>query len=206
MEKTMENAKIGKFLQEVQDLISTSDFRKGLKVEFKGEPCEIVDFQHVKMGRGGAIVRTKMKSLRTGSVLEETFRSGEKLETPQLETKKMQYLYVQDGMYFFMDEETYEQIPLNDNLLGDTKKFLSENMVVSILYYKGNPFSVELPTFVELTIAKTDPAGFKGDTASGGGKPATLETGTVIRVPFHLNEGDTIKIDTRTSEYIERVK
>lgn len=188
------------------DLISTGDFRRGLKVEFKGEPCEIVDFQHVKMGRGGAIVRTKMKSLKTGSVLEHTFRSGEKLETPPLEEKKMQYLYMQDGMYYFMDEGTYEQTPLTSDQLGDAKKFLKENMVVGILYYKGAPLIIELPTFVELVVIKTDPAGFKGDTASGANKPATLETGAIVRVPFHINEGDIIKVDTRTSEYIERVK
>lgn len=187
-------------------MISTSDFRKGLKVEFKGEPCEIIDFQHVKMGRGGAIVRTKMRNIKTGAVLEETFRSGEKLETPGLEEKTMQYLYAQDGMHYFMDQETYEQIPLTSAQLGDAKKFLKENMKVKILYHKGLPISVELPTFVALIITRTDPAGFKGDTASGGNKPATLETGAVVRVPFHINEGDTIKIDTRTSEYIERVK
>ena len=187
-------------------LVSTSDFRKGLKVEFKGEPCEIIDFQHVKMGRGGAIVRTKLKSLRTGSILEETFRSGEKLETPQLEEKRMQYLYKQDGMYYFMDEETYEQVPLTIEQLGEAKKFLKENMVVGILYWRDSPLSVEIPTFVELIVVKTDPAGFRGDTASSGNKPATLETGTVVKVPFHINEGDTIRVDTRTSEYIERVK
>jgi elongation factor P len=188
------------------DLISTSDFRKGLKVEFKGEPCEIIDFQHVKMGRGGAIIRTKLKSLRTGSVLEETFRSGEKLETPKLEEKKMQYLYKQDGMYYFMDEETYEQLPLTAEQLGDAKKFLKENMVIDMLYWRESPLSVELPTFVELLVVKTDPAGFKGDTASAGSKPATLETGAVVKVPFHINEGDTIRVDTRTAEYIEKVK
>jgi elongation factor P len=187
-------------------LISTSDFRKGLKVEFKGEPCEIVDFQHVKMGRGGAIVRTKMKNLKTGAVLEETFRSGEKLERPGLEEKTMQFLYSQDDLYYFMDIETYEQIPLSSSQLGDIKNFLKENMSVKILYHKEMPISVELPTFVELVVAKTAPAGFKGDTASGGGKPATLETGAIVRVPFHINEGDTIRVDTRTSEYMERVK
>jgi len=188
-------------------LVTTSDFRKGLKVEFKGEPCEIIDFQHVKMGRGGAIVRTKLKSLKSGSVLEETFRSGEKLETPQLEEKKMQYLYVQEDMYYFMDSETFEQVPLTADHLGEARKFLKENMVVGIIYWKENPLSVELPTFVELLVKKTDPAGFRGDTASGGGgKPATLETGAVVKVPFHINEGDIIRVDTRTSEYIERVK
>lgn len=187
-------------------MISTSDFRKGLKIEFKSEPCEIVDFQHVKMGRGGAIVRTKMRNLKTGAVLEETFRSGEKLDTPGLEEKTMQYLYSQDELYYFMDLETYEQVPLMPEQLGEAKKFLKENMVAKILYHKDMPISVELPTFVELVVVKTDPAGFKGDTASGGGKPATLETGAIVRVPFHINEGDTIKVDTRTSEYIERVK
>jgi elongation factor P len=187
-------------------LISTSDFRKGIKVEFKGEPCEIIDFQHVKMGRGGAIVRTKFRNLKTGAVLEETFRSGEKLEKPELEEKTMQYLYNQDGQYYFMDLNTYEQIPLISSQLNNEKNFLKENMTVKILYHKDSPISVELPTFVELAVSKTDPAGFKGDTASGGGKPATLETGAVIKVPFHINEGDIIKVDTRTSEYIERVK
>ena len=186
-------------------MISTSDFRKGLKVEFKGDPYEIVDFQHVKMGRGGAIVRTKMKNMRTGGVVEETLRSGEKLPTPELQEKKMQYLYMQDELYYFMDSETFEQIPLTSEQLGDAKLFMKENMEVKILNYKGSPLNVELPNFIELVVVKTDP-GFKGDTASGGGKPATLETGAVVRVPFHINEGDTIKVDTRTSEYIERVK
>jgi len=187
-------------------LISTSDFRKGLKVEFKGEPCEIVDFQHVKMGRGGAIVRTRLKNLKTGAILEETFRSGEKLERPGLEEKTMQYLYAQGDEFYFMDLETYEQIPLTLSLLGEAKNFLRENMTVKILYHKDVPISVEIPTFVELVVTKTDPAGFRGDTASGSGKPATLETGAVVKVPFHINEGDKIKVDTRTSEYIERVK
>lgn len=186
-------------------MISTSEFRKGAKMEYKGEPFEIVDFQHVKMGRGGAIVRTKMKSLRTGSVLEDTFRSGDKFETPQLEEKDMQYLYAEGDMHYFMDTESFEQIPLTTEQIGDIKKFLKENMTVKVLNYKDTPLTVELPTFVELKVAKTDP-GFKGDTASGGSKPATLETGAVVKVPFHINEGDVLRIDTRTSEYIERVR
>ena len=186
-------------------MISTNEFRKGAKIEYKGEPCEIVDFQHVKMGRGGAIIRTKMKSLKTGNVLEDTFRSGEKFETPNLEEKEMQYLYADGDFHYFMDTGTFEQIPITISKLGDTKKFLKENMKVKILNYRGEPLTVELPTFVELVVAQTDP-GFKGDTASGGSKPATLETGAVVRVPFHINEGDVIRIDTRTSEYIERVK
>lgn len=186
-------------------MISTNEFRKGAKIEYKGEPCEIIDFQHVKMGRGGAIVRTKMKSLRTGNVLEDTFRSGEKFETPHLEEKEMQYLYADGDLHYFMDVETFEQVPITTSKLGDAKKFLKENMVVAILNYRGEPLTVELPTFVELVVTQTEP-GFKGDTASGGSKPATLETGAVVRVPFHINEGDVIRIDTRTSEYIERVK
>lgn len=186
-------------------MISTNEFRKGGKIEYKGEPVEIVDFQHVKMGRGGAIVRTKMKSLRTGSTLEDTFRSGEKFETPQLEERDMQYLYAEGDHYYFMDMESYEQIPLTAGQLGDVMKFIKENMTVKVLNYRGAPLSVEPPIFVELMVAKTDP-GFKGDTASGGSKPATLETGAVVKVPFHINEGDVIRIDTRTSEYIERVK
>lgn len=186
-------------------MISTSDFRKGGKIEYKGDPYEIIEFQHVKMGRGGANVKTKMKNLKTGSVIEETIRSGEKFPTPELEEKKMQYLYAQDNHYYFMDQETFEQIPLNEEQLGDAKLFLKENTEVKILSYKGQPLKLELPNFMELKIARTEP-GFKGDTASGGGKPATLETGAMVRVPFHINEGDTIKVDTRTSEYIERVK
>ena len=186
-------------------MISTSDFRKGLKIEFRGDPYEIVDFLHVKMGRGGANVKTKMKNLKTGGVVEETIRSGEKFPTPELEEKKMQFLYMQDGLYYFMDQETYEQLPLTSEQLGDAKLFLKENIEVKILNYKGTPLNVELPMFIELVVAQTDP-GYKGDTASGGGKPAKLETGAIVRVPFHINEGDTIKVDTRTSEYIERVK
>jgi elongation factor P len=186
-------------------LITTSDFRKGMKIDFKGEPCEIVDFQHVKMGRGGAVVRTKMKSLITGNVLEETFRSGEKFERPALEEKDMQYLYYQDGLYYFMDTETYEQVPFSEKQLGDSKLYLKENTVATVLYYKGRPIGVELPNFVELAVLETEP-GFKGDTASGGGKPAKLESGAVVRVPFHINQGDIIRVDTRTGEYIERVK
>ena len=187
-------------------MIATSDFRKGLKLEYKNDPYEIVEFQHVKMGRGGAVVKTKMKNMRTGSVIEETIRSGEKFPPAGLEEKKMEYLYAQDGFYYFMDQENFEQVPLSAAQLGDTTRWLKDNAEVKALYYRGTLLSIEPPTFVELTIAKTDPAGFKGDTASGGGKPATLETGAVVRVPFHLNEGDMIKVDTRTSEYIERVK
>lgn len=186
-------------------MISTNDFKRGTKLEFKGEPYEVLDFQHVKMGRGGAFVRTKMKSLKSGKIIEETFSAGDKIPKPELEEKEMQYLYNQDNLYYFMDIATYEQIPVTYEQLSDTKKFLKENMNVYILYYKGEAIAVELPNFVELQITKTEP-GFKGDTASGGNKPATLETGAFIKVPFHINEGDIVKVDTRTGEYIERVK
>ncbi len=186
-------------------MISTSEFRKGAKVEFKNAPYEIIDFQHVKMGRGGAIVRTKLRNLKTGSIIEETFKAGEKLKRPDLEERSMQYLYKQDESFFFMDTENYEQLPLSADQLGDAKKFIKENMEVKALFYSGSLITVELPIFVELTITKTDP-GFKGDTASGGSKPAVLESGVTVKVPFHLGEGDVIKVDTRTSEYIERVK
>ncbi len=185
-------------------MISTSDFRRGAKIEYKGAPHEIIDFQHVKMGRGGAIVRTKLRNLKTGSIFDDSFKGGEKFDTPNLEERSMQYLYKDGDAYYFMDTENYEQTPLNENQLGDAKKFLKENMTVRILFYSGEPLSVELPTFVELAIVKTDP-GVKGDTASGGSKPAVLESGVTVKVPFHLNEGDVIKVDTRTAEYIERV-
>ena len=186
-------------------MISTSEFRKGAKIEYKGAPHEIIDFQHHKMGRGGAIVRTKLKNLKTGSIFDDSFKGGEKFKKPDLEEKSMQYLYNDGDHYHFMDTESYEQMPLTEEQLGDTKKFLIENMVVKALMYSGSPLTIEVPTFVELKIEKTDP-GFKGDTASGGSKPAVLESGVTVKVPFHLNEGDTIKVDTRTSEYIERVK
>lgn len=186
-------------------MISTSDFRRGTKIEYKGEPCEIVEFQHAKMGRGGALVKTKMRNIITGAILDDTFRSGEKFPKAQLEEKQMQYLYEQDGMYYFMDNESYEQMPLTKAQLGDAMKFIKENENASILFFKGEPVSVEPPMFVELKVTETDP-GFKGDTASGGSKPAVLETGIAVKVPFHINMGDVVKIDTRTSEYIERVK
>lgn len=186
-------------------MFSTSDFRKGLKIEYKDAPHEIVDFQHHKMGRGGAIVRTKLKNLRTGSIFDDSFKGGEKFEKPDLEERKMQYLYNDGDLYHLMDNESYEQIALTAEQLGEAKKFLVENMMVSVLLYEGSTIGVEVPMFVELKIVKTDP-GFKGDTASGGNKPAELESGVTVKVPFHLNEGDSIKIDTRTSEYIERVK
>jgi elongation factor P len=185
--------------------VSTTEFRNGLKLEIDGEPYVIVDFQHVKPGKGGAFVRTKIKSLRSGNVIDRTYRSGEKVDVPELEEKTMQYLYSADKDRVFMDTTSYEQISLSEQQLGDSINYLKENMEIKVLYYKGQPINIEVPMFVELAIAKTDP-GVRGDTASGGSKPATLETGAVVKVPFYLNEGDHIKIDTRTGTFIERVK
>lgn len=184
-------------------MIPTSQFRNGLKVELDGEPFVIVEFQHVKPGKGGAFVRTRLKSLKSGLVQDRTFRSGEKLQRPDLEERKMQFLYQDDGQWHFMDTATYEQIFLTAGQLGDEKHYLQENVVISALFHKGQPMGVQLPIFVELTITKTDP-GFRGDTATGATKPATLETGFVVQVPLFLNEGERVRIDTRTGEYNER--
>jgi elongation factor P len=187
-------------------MYSTSDFRRGLKVKFKDDPYVIIDFQHVKPGKGGAFVRTKLKNLVTGRVLDETFRSGEKLEQPDLEEKDVQFLYYdsKDG-YVFMDKGTYEQLHLSGDQVGDNKFFLLENMDLYISLYQGKPISLDFPTTVNLAVVKSDP-GVKGDTATGATKPATLSTGLVVQVPLFINEGDVLKIDTRTSEYIERAK
>ncbi len=186
-------------------MYSPSDFRRGLKIEFKGEPYAIVEFLHVKPGKGGAFIRTKLKNLITGRVLDETFRSQDKIGRPDLEEKDMQYLYKDRDGYCFMDNDTYEQVILSEEQVSDYTNFLHENLNISVLYFNGEPIGLELPLTVELAVAQTDP-GFKGDTASGGGKPATLETGLVVQVPFFINEGDRLKIDTRTGEYMERVK
>jgi len=186
-------------------LYDTSQFRRGLKIEFKGEPFVIVEFQHVKPGKGGAFVRTKLKSLISGRVLDQTFRSGEKVNEPDLEEKKVQYLYKDGQVFHLMDMTTFEELALNSELVGEAANFFQENMEVTILYYNNSPVAVELPLFVELAVTETDP-GVKGDTASGGTKPAVLETGAVVQVPLFISEGDTVKIDTRTGQYIERVR
>ncbi len=183
--------------------VSTAEFKKGLKIEFDGEPYSIVDFQHVKPGKGGAFVRTKLKHMRLGRVIDNTFRAGEKVDLVDFEEKRMQYLY-RDDRYNFMDLETYDQISLSAEEVGDARDFLKENTEVEILFIDGSPASVELPNFIELQIVKTDP-GIRGDTASGGSKPATLETGAVIQVPLFLNEGDVVKVDTRSGDYLGRV-
>ncbi len=186
-------------------MYSTAEFRKGLKIEIEGTPYVIVDFQHVKPGKGGAFVRTKIKNLISGRVLDQTFRSGEKVERPDLAEKDMQYLYQEEDRYCFMDNENYEQIFLTADQLGDGKDFLQDNLNVKVLVFKAAPIAVEIPTFVELEVTHTEP-GVRGDTASGGSKPATLETGAVIQVPLFIEEGDRIKVDTRTASYVERLK
>ncbi|MBI1727726.1 MAG: elongation factor P [Candidatus Rokubacteria bacterium] len=183
--------------------VSTAEFKKGLKIQFDGQPYTIVDFQHVKPGKGGAFVRTKLKHMRQGRVIDNTFRAGEKVALVDFEDKHMQYLY-KDDRYHFMDTETYDQISLSAEEVGDARDFLKENTDVDILFIDGSPVTVELPTFMELAITKTDP-GIRGDTASGGSKPATLESGAVVQVPLFLNEGDIVKVDTRSAEYLGRV-
>jgi len=185
--------------------VSTSQFRNGLKIELDGEPFVMVEFQHVKPGKGGAFVRTKLKNLRSGNVLEKTFRAGERVDTPNLEEREMQYLYQSGDGYCFMDTSTYEQVFLTEPQVGDARNFLQESVTAVVLFHNGVAVGVTLPIFVEIAIAQTEP-GVRGDTASGGTKPATLATGAVVQVPFFLNVGDVVKVDTRTGEYIERVK
>ena len=186
-------------------MATTSDFRNGMTLVLDGEIWTIVEFQHVNPGKGGAFVRTKLKNLQTGRVIDRTFRSGEKVEDVRVERKSMQYLYQSEGHYVFMDNETYEQVSISDDMIGDKKLFLKEGQVVDVLFDGETPVGVELPFFVELAVTKTEP-GVRGDTASGGSKPATLETGAVIQVPLFIEEGDILKVDTRTGEYIERVR
>ena len=184
-------------------MISAGDFRNGVTFEYEGNVFQIVEFQHVKPGKGAAFVRTKLKNVINGGVVEKTFRPTDKMPKAHIERKDMEYLYNDGGLFYFMDQETYEQLPLSADQLGDALKFVKENMLVKILSYKGNVFGVEPPNFVELQVTETEP-GFKGDTATGAQKAATLETGTVINVPLFINQGDMIRVDTRSGEYMER--
>ena len=186
-------------------MIFTTDFRSGLRIQVEGDPYEIIEFQHVKPGKGGAFVRTKLRNLKTVNVIEKTFRAGERFEEPPIEDREMQFLYAQGRDCYFMDTSSYEQVSVTDEQLGGAKDFIKENMVVKIMFYQGKPLGVQLPIFVELKIVETAP-GVRGDTATGGNKPATLETGAVIKVPFHIGQGDIVKIDTRTRAYVERAK
>lgn len=184
-------------------MISTSDFRTGLTFELDNDIVALVEFQHVKPGKGAAFVRCKLRSLKTGSTVERTFRPGEKFPKAHVERKEMQYLYKEGDQWFFMDTETYDQISLLEADLENAPKYLKENMSTGILFYQGKIIGIDLPKQVELTVAATDP-GIKGDTASGGSKPATMETGVVVQVPFFVNEGDMLIIDTRTGDYVGR--
>ena len=180
-------------------MISAGDFRNGVTIEFEGNIYQIIEFQHVKPGKGAAFVRTKLKNIKSGGVVEKTFRP-----TARIERRDMQYLYNDGDLYTFMDMETYDQISLNQDAIGDALKFVKENEVCKICSHNGSVFAVEPPLFVELAITETEP-GFKGDTATGANKPATVETGAQVYVPLFVNEGDVIKIDTRTGEYLSRV-
>ena len=184
-------------------MISAGDFRNGVTFEMDGNVMQVIEFQHVKPGKGAAFVRTKMKNVITGAVTETSFNPTAKFENAYVERRNMEYSYNDGDLYYFMDTETWEQIPINKSVLGDSFKFVKENMVCKILSYKGNVFGVEPPNFVELEVTKTDP-GFKGDTATNATKPATLETGAEIKVPLFIDEGEVIQIDTRTGEYMGR--
>ena len=184
-------------------MIPTNQFRKGLKVEIEGTPYQIIEFQHVSPGKGSAFTRTKLKNMLTQNTVEKTFKSHDKVKKADLIDRDMQYLYTDSEGNHFMNQSDYEQIVLGDETLGEMKGFLQENIVVKVTLYEGRPIGVEFPNFVELKVTTTDPA-FKGDTVSGGTKPATLETGAVIQVPFHIQEGDVLKIDTRNRSYVSK--
>ena len=184
-------------------MYTTTDFRNGLKIEFEGDPYVIVYFQHVKPGKGGAFVRTRLKNLKTGSVLEHTFRSGDKVNKPDLDERGMQFLYREENAFHFMDTGSYEQIYLDEDHMGDAANYMIENLAVKILFFRGEPIGIDLPIFIALAIAETEP-GVRGDTVSGATKQAKLESGAIVQVPLFLNEGDRVKVDTRTGTYIER--
>lgn len=185
-------------------MVSAGDFRNGLTIEYEGNVFQVIEFQHVKPGKGAAFVRTKLKNIKNGGVVEKTFRPTEKCPQAHIDRADMQYLYSDGDLFHFMDVETYDQIALNTDAIGDTLKFVKENEMVKILSHNGEVFSVEPPLFVELEITETEP-GFKGDTSTGATKPATVETGALVYVPLFVEIGDKIKIDTRTGEYLSRV-
>ena len=186
-------------------MISAGEFRKGVTFEMNGEPHVVVDFQHVKPGKGAAFVRTKYKNILTGATREEAFNPNDKFPKAHIETKQMQYLYNDAELYYFMDQETYDQIPLTYDLVEDAIKYIRENDTATVKFYKDNAFTVEAPNFVDLEVTETEP-GVKGDTATNVTKAATVETGAVIQVPIFINEGEKIQIDTRTGDYLGRSK
>ncbi|HIS32007.1 MAG TPA: elongation factor P [Candidatus Limivivens intestinipullorum] len=185
-------------------MISAGDFRNGITLEIEGNVYQIIEFQHVKPGKGAAFVRTKLKNIINGGVVEKTFRPTEKFPTARIDRVDMQYLYNDGDLYYFMNVETYDQIALNSDTIGDSLKFVKDNEMVKVCSYNGNVFAIEPPLFVELEVTETEP-GFKGDTATGANKPATVETGASVNVPLFVEIGDKIKIDTRTGEYLSRV-
>ena len=185
-------------------MISAGDFRNGVTIELEGNIFQIIEFQHVKPGKGAAFVRTKLKNIKSGGVVEKTFRPTEKCPTARIDRKDMQYLYNDGDLFYFMDNESYEQIAIAKDAIGDALKFVKENEMCKVCSHNGNVFAVEAPLFVELMITETEP-GFKGDTATGATKPATVETGATVQVPLFVDQGETIKIDTRTGEYLYRV-
>lgn len=184
-------------------MISTNEFRTGTTVVIDNDAWQVIEFQHVKPGKGAAFVRAKMRNLRTGAVVERTFNAGEKMPKAHIDRRDMQYLYENDGNLVFMDNESFEQTELTKEQMGNAINFLKENMNISIMIFSGTVLGVELPNTVELTVAETDP-GIRGDTATGGNKPAKMETGYVVKVPLFINEGDVLRIDTRSGDYIER--
>lgn len=186
-------------------MISAGDFRNGVTFEMDGNVMQVIEFQHVKPGKGAAFVRTKIRNVISGAVTETTFNPSDKFENAYVERKDMEYSYNDGNLYYFMDLETYDLVPIDANLLGDSFKFVKENMNCKVMSYKGNVFGVEPPNFVELEVTATDP-GFKGDTATNVLKPATVETGAEVKVPLFINIGDRVKIDTRSGEYLERAK
>lgn len=185
-------------------MISVNDFKTGVTVELEGQAYQVVDFQHVKPGKGAAFVRAKLKNVKTGGVVEKTFRAGEKLAKAHLDRREMQYLYKDGDAFVCMDNENYEQMNISPDSIGDGVKWLLENMNIGVLFFQGNIIGVDLPNFVELTVVDTEP-GIKGDTATGATKNATLETGAVVSVPLFVNTGDRLRIDTRSGQYMERV-
>ena len=184
--------------------IEAGDFKTGLTVMVDGDPWQVIDFMHVKPGKGAAFVRTKLKNIKSGGVVEKTFRPTEKCPQARIDRKDMQYLYNDGDLFYFMDNESYEQIAIAKDAIGDALKFVKENEMCKVCSHNGNVFAVEAPLFVELMITETEP-GFKGDTATGATKPATVETGATVQVPLFVDQGETIKIDTRTGEYLSRV-
>ena len=185
-------------------MVSTNDFRTGLTIDLDGDAYQVIDFQHVKPGKGSPFVRSKLKNLRTGAVIERTFNAGEKIPRAHVERREVQYLYQDGDNYYFMDMENYDQLPLTKEQLGSAINFLKENMTLHIVMYQGKSIGVDLPNYVELAVIETAP-GVRGDTATGGTKPATLETGYIVQVPLFVNTGDVLQVDTRTGLYLKRV-